>query len=49
MVKYIMSMINSFVADLGRSSSKEDRAAILIGDMEISRLTSMFNKLMRKS
>ena len=38
MVKDIKSRMNLFVARLGRSSSKEVRAAMLIVDMHISRL-----------
>ena len=33
------SRMSLFFAGLGRASSKEGRAAILIGDMDISRLT----------
>ena len=38
MVKDMRSRIDLFVAGLGRLSSKEVRAAMLIGDMDISRL-----------
>ena len=38
MVKDIRSSINLFVVDLGRDSSKKGRAAMLICDMNISRL-----------
>ena len=38
MVKDIWSRMSLFVAGLGRASSKEGRDAILIIDMDISRL-----------
>ena len=38
MLKDIRSRISLFVTGLGCASSKEGRAAILIGDMKISRL-----------
>ena len=37
-VKDISCRMHLFFAGLGRASSKEDRAAMLIGDMDISRL-----------
>ena len=38
MVKDKRSRMSLFLAGLGRASSKKGRAAILIGDMDISRL-----------
>ena len=38
MVKDMRSKTSLFVATLGRASSKEGRTAMLIGDMDISRL-----------
>ena len=38
MVKDIRSRMSLFVGGLGRASSKEGRVAMLIGDMDISRL-----------
>ncbi|XP_069146048.1 uncharacterized protein [Solanum lycopersicum] len=38
MVKDIRSIMNFFVVGLGRSSSKESRVMMLIGDMDISKL-----------
>ena len=38
MVKDMKSKMNLFVEGLGHTSIKEGRAAILIGDMDISRL-----------
>uniref|UniRef100_M1DZG1 Gag-pol protein n=1 Tax=Solanum tuberosum TaxID=4113 RepID=M1DZG1_SOLTU len=38
MVKDMMSRMSLFIAGLGRLSSKEGKAAMLIGDMDISRL-----------
>lgn len=38
MVKYMRIKITLFVASLGSTSSKEDRAAMLIGDMYVSKL-----------
>ena len=38
MVKDMRNKISQFVAGLGRNSSKEGRAAMLICDMDISRL-----------
>ena len=38
MVKDMRSGMNLFVAGLGRATKKEGRAAMLIGDIDISRL-----------
>ena len=38
MVKDMRSRMGMFVAGLGRASSKEGRVAILIGEMDISRM-----------
>lgn len=38
MFEDIRSRMNLFIVGLGRVSSKESRAAMLIGDMDISRL-----------
>ncbi|XP_015060338.1 uncharacterized protein LOC107006249 [Solanum pennellii] len=42
MVKDVRSKMSLFVAEFGRSSSKECRAAMLIRDRDISRLISMW-------
>ena len=47
MVKDMRNRMSLFVAGLGRASSKEGRATMLIGDMHISRLMVYSNKFKR--
>ncbi|XP_069145464.1 uncharacterized protein [Solanum lycopersicum] len=42
------SIMSLFVAGLGRSSSKEGRAAMLIGDMDIFRLMAYVQQVLRE-
>lgn len=48
MVKVMRSRMSLFVVGLGRPSSKEGRAAMLIGHMDISRLMVYFQKKLKK-
>ena len=48
-VKDMRRRMNLFVAGLGRSSSKEGRATLLIGDMDISKLMIYVQQVLEKN